>query len=383
MKAGQTIYTKIAGVTKRNDCNERIQEILENISGFADGEPLTLEHEEDNLYDKNAIKVFYEDDHIGYIKRDLAAEIASLVDQQLVEAEISEITGGDDGLSYGCNICLHILSKEERDKLKLQYDSSKQAPSPQPPPASKSSVPEQQETRPRKQLKWWYIPIAVAAGLWVIFFIIFFATRSETNKKPASSENLGPSSSAVSQQEADPTEAIKADALNLIDGLFPSESISSVRVSDIKIELYVQSSADSMDWSSTEQAAQAASTVLLDGVGLQYAIVYVQDESGNNLLTTMNGETTYNINTVETVSGPNPSTISLAEFEAIQIGMEYQEVFDIIGGRGTMLSEVDMGLGDEYYTVIYQWEGEGSLGANANVTFQGGVVTAKAQFGLE
>jgi len=384
MNAGQTIYTKIAGVTKRNDCNERIQEILENISGFADGEPLTLEHEEDNPYDKNAIKVFYEDDHIGYIKRDLAAEIASLVDQQLVEAEISEITGGDDGLSYGCNICLHILSNEERDKLKLQYDAPKQAPPPQPLYVLTSSVPEPQETRPRKQLKWWYIPIAVAAGLWVIFFIIFFATRNETNRKPASSENLGSASSAVvSQQAADPTEAIKADALKMVEEIFPSESISSVRVSDVKIELYVQSSADSMDWSATEQAAQEASAALLSEVGLQYAIVYIQDESGNNLLTALNGEITYNANTVETVSGPNPSTISLAEFEAIQTGMEYQEVFDIIGGRGTMLSEVDMGLGDEYYTVMYQWEGEGSLGANATVTFQGGVVTSKAQFGLE
>ena len=138
-----------------------------------------------------------------------------------------------------------------------------------------------------------------------------------------------------------------------------------------------------MDWSATEQAAQEASAALLSEVGLQYAIVYIQDESGNNLLTALNGEITYNVNTVETVSGPNPSTISLAEFEAIQTGMEYQEVFDIIGGRGTMLSEVDMGLGDEYYTVMYQWEGEGSLGANATVTFQGGVVTSKAQFGLE
>lgn len=225
----------------------------------------------------------------------------------------------------------------------------------------------------KKHRKWPY----VVAALLVVGAIGSCMPNDE------SGESEQASSAVVSQQETDPAEATKAEALKLIDGLFPSESISSVRVSDIKIELYVQNSADSMDWSSTEQAAQEASTALLNGVGLQYAIVYVQDESGNNLLTTMNGETTYNVNTVETVSGPNPSTISLAEFEAIQTGMEYQEVFDIIGGRGTMLSEVDMGLGDEYYTVIYQWEGEGSLGANANVTFQGGVVTAKAQFGLE
>jgi len=63
--------------------------------------------------------------------------------------------------------------------------------------------------------------------------------------------------------------------------------------------------------------------------------------------------------------------------------MSYQEVFDIVGSRGTVLSEVDVGLGDEYYTAVYYWDGEGSLGANANITFQGGKVSAKAQFGLE
>ena len=243
----------------------------------------------------------------------------------------------------------------------------------------------QHTNQPNQKSKLPYALLAVAGGLWVIFFILFFITSCDSSNGLSSQVSSQPSASSasVSQQEADPTEAIKADALNLVDGIFSSEVISSVRVSDIKIELFVQTSADSMDWSTSEQAAQEASTALLNGVGLQYAIVYIQDESGNNLLTAMNGEITYNVNTVETVSGPNPSTISLAEFEAIQTGMEYQEVFDIIGGRGTMLSEVDMGLGDEYYTVIYQWEGEGSLGANANVTFQGGVVTAKAQFGLE
>ena len=41
------------------------------------------------------------------------------------------------------------------------------------------------------------------------------------------------------------------------------------------------------------------------------------------------------------------------------------------------------GIGDAYKSAIYMWEGEGSLGANANVTFQGGKVLSKAQMGLE
>lgn len=79
----------------------------------------------------------------------------------------------------------------------------------------------------------------------------------------------------------------------------------------------------------------------------------------------------------------NPATISLEEFNAISTGMTYEEVVTIIGSEGKILSEVDIGMGDEYKTIMYMWEGDGSLGANANVTIQGGKVTAKAQFGLK
>lgn len=77
------------------------------------------------------------------------------------------------------------------------------------------------------------------------------------------------------------------------------------------------------------------------------------------------------------------ASISLEEFNKIETGMTYQEVCKIIGGEGTLSSSVDMGVGSEYKTEIYQWSGEGAIGANANVTFQGGVVVSKAQFGLK
>ena len=79
----------------------------------------------------------------------------------------------------------------------------------------------------------------------------------------------------------------------------------------------------------------------------------------------------------------NPSTISLEDFNAISTGMTYEEVVNIIGSEGEVLSEVDIGMGEEYKTTMYTWKGEGSLGANANVTMQGGKVTAKAQLGLK
>lgn len=79
----------------------------------------------------------------------------------------------------------------------------------------------------------------------------------------------------------------------------------------------------------------------------------------------------------------NKPTISMSEFESISSGMTYEEVVEIIGSEGELLSESDLGIGDAYKSAIYMWEGEGSLGANANVTFQGGKVLSKAQMGLE
>ena len=76
------------------------------------------------------------------------------------------------------------------------------------------------------------------------------------------------------------------------------------------------------------------------------------------------------------------ASISLEEFNKIETGMTYKEVCDIIGGEGTLGASSDIGLGDEYKTEIYQWTGDGVLGANANVTFQGGKVFSKAQAGL-
>ncbi|MEC0182475.1 DUF3862 domain-containing protein [Paenibacillus peoriae] len=78
----------------------------------------------------------------------------------------------------------------------------------------------------------------------------------------------------------------------------------------------------------------------------------------------------------------NPGTITKTKYNKIKNGMTYEEVAKIIGGPGEALSEVGE-KGDEFYTVMYSYKGEGGLGANANFTFQGNKLHAKAQFGLE
>lgn len=76
----------------------------------------------------------------------------------------------------------------------------------------------------------------------------------------------------------------------------------------------------------------------------------------------------------------NPPTVSLAEFNALRNGISYEKACEVIGSRGTLISEVSLG---GVNTKMYQWDGEGKTGANANATFQNDKMVSKAQYGLE
>ncbi len=80
--------------------------------------------------------------------------------------------------------------------------------------------------------------------------------------------------------------------------------------------------------------------------------------------------------------GDDNKYISMDEFNQINQGMTYEEVSEIIGSEGELVSEVDIGMGEQYRTVIYTWYGDGVSGANANFTFQGDKLVSKAQIGL-
>ncbi|KLE32499.1 hypothetical protein AAW00_13465 [Aurantiacibacter luteus] len=72
--------------------------------------------------------------------------------------------------------------------------------------------------------------------------------------------------------------------------------------------------------------------------------------------------------------------MSAAEFASLRSGMSYSEAVAIIGGPGELMSESDIA---GYNTRMYQWDGEGGFGANANAMFQNDELVNKAQFGLE
>ena len=76
----------------------------------------------------------------------------------------------------------------------------------------------------------------------------------------------------------------------------------------------------------------------------------------------------------------NDPTISAAEFAALKTGMTYADAVAVIGGPGELISENTLG---GTTTSMYQWDGEGAFGANANAMFQGDALIQKSQFGLE
>ena len=69
-------------------------------------------------------------------------------------------------------------------------------------------------------------------------------------------------------------------------------------------------------------------------------------------------------------------TITMDEYNQIKTGMSYDEVCDIIGGEGELVSEAGG-------AAVYTWEGKGAPGANAAISFYKGKVMAKAQAGLK
>lgn len=87
----------------KNDDGSSRQAFLKTCSS---GDPLVLKREPKNKYDRNAIAVFRGTDQLGYLSKEVAGELAKLMDTgKELTAEILEITGGEKGKpTLGCNI---------------------------------------------------------------------------------------------------------------------------------------------------------------------------------------------------------------------------------------------------------------------------------------
>ncbi len=112
----RTIHSKIAGVTMTNDDGASRQDLIRKL--LDDGDMLVLQREPENPYGSTAIAIYYDgmlDDFVklGYIKSDLAAKLAPVMDAGCaVIAEVAEVTGRDEDI-LGVNIGLTVLTLEE------------------------------------------------------------------------------------------------------------------------------------------------------------------------------------------------------------------------------------------------------------------------------
>ena len=103
-----SFFTKVAGVTQRNDDGIARQSLIADCKQF---DQLYLQREPRNLFDTNAIKVTRENgDLIGYIPAHVASRgLAEDMDSGLtVKCVISDITGGTDGRSLGVNLSVSV-----------------------------------------------------------------------------------------------------------------------------------------------------------------------------------------------------------------------------------------------------------------------------------
>ena len=130
----KSFYTKLKGVSKKNEDGRSRQEVIEE--DLYEGLELHLEREPDNPNDSDAIAVFSSEygDRVGYISGDLADQLAPQMDRgQLITCQVTEITG-DYGQTRGVNVLITVYTLAE-SKLKDELGKADQ-PVSEPAPAT-------------------------------------------------------------------------------------------------------------------------------------------------------------------------------------------------------------------------------------------------------
>lgn len=92
--------------------------------------------------------------------------------------------------------------------------------------------------------------------------------------------------------------------------------------------------------------------------------------------------TTTNENTPDTsIALPKTETITLSEYNQLQVGMSYEEAVRIIGGPGMVSDE---GKTEKSYRILYTWYSTaGDNKGSAGIRFINGKLNDKLQQGLE
>ena len=104
-------FTKIVGVTFENGDGLSRQQILEEIADDIVHNGLMKLHvlrDQENPHDANAIAIFDKEyRQVGFLSRDVASQLAPMIDRQQIErmeCEVTEVTGLGVDENYGLNI---------------------------------------------------------------------------------------------------------------------------------------------------------------------------------------------------------------------------------------------------------------------------------------
>ncbi len=116
---GILLHTKAVGVTF-----EGRQDVISNMPRSAQ---VKLEWDRDNQYDDTAIGVYYDGKSIGFINKDLAVVLFPYV-KKYTQDVTAEITGGNDGKSYGVNLTIRFLSDSSTQISRTSYTSKNKSP---------------------------------------------------------------------------------------------------------------------------------------------------------------------------------------------------------------------------------------------------------------
>lgn len=121
----------------------------------------------------------------------------------------------------------------------------------------------------------------------------------------------------------------------------------------------------------------AGVTIILFGFGLLYSAATTWSDEAT-VASSKQASTSEQPQNSETRT---EGKVNYKKFKKIENGMTYEQIVEIFGEEGEVLSEVDIGM-DEYTTTVYCWYDETGI-ANCNITIQGGKVVAKSQVGLK
>lgn len=136
----------------------------------------------------------------------------------------------------------------------------------------------------------------------------------------------------------------------------------------------------------TKKKGMAIAGVILNIIAIAIAMAVMVSSTINNQNESTSSVSSASAEVSASSAASEENTLDITEgyatmdkFNQIEIGMTYDEVVDIVGSEGTLMSEAGTG---EYKISIYYWYSVTHL-ANMNVSFENGVVAGKAQVGLE